>query len=67
MKLAMCGESYALLHLCAMALKSVHLLKSIHPTGPHMVPIMKDAEYRNVPHKVTTSVLILQISFPFCS
>ncbi|XP_055699615.1 uncharacterized protein LOC129799608 isoform X2 [Phlebotomus papatasi] len=51
MKLAMCGESYALLHLCAMALKSVHLLKSIHPTGPHMVPIMKDAEYRNVPHK----------------
>uniref|UniRef100_A0A6B2ENE5 E3 ubiquitin-protein ligase herc2 n=1 Tax=Phlebotomus kandelakii TaxID=1109342 RepID=A0A6B2ENE5_9DIPT len=55
MKLAMCGESYALLHLCAMALKSVHLLKSVYPTGPHMVSILKDAEYRNVPHKVTSS------------
>ncbi|XP_055689597.1 uncharacterized protein LOC129793513 isoform X2 [Lutzomyia longipalpis] len=55
MKLAMCGESYALLHLCAMALKSVHLLKSVHPTGPHMGAIMKDAELRNVPHKAPKS------------
>ncbi|GAB0090587.1 uncharacterized protein DMENIID0001_053250 [Sergentomyia squamirostris] len=51
MKLAMCGESYALLHLCAMALKSVHLLKSVHPTSQHMQHILKDAELRNVPHK----------------
>ncbi|XP_059611109.1 uncharacterized protein LOC132258029 isoform X2 [Phlebotomus argentipes] len=55
MKLAMCGESYALLHLCAMALKSVHLLKSQYPTGPHMAAILKDAELRNVPHKAPKS------------
>lgn len=49
LKLATYGESNALMHLCAMALKCVHLLRSTKLTGPHTRELLADAKLRNIP------------------
>lgn len=36
LKLAMFGENNALMHLCAMALKTLYVLKSTHPLSYHI-------------------------------
>lgn len=57
LKLATYGESNALLHLCAMALKCVYVLKSSRPTGAHAKALMDDLALRTIPQKSQTSTI----------
>lgn len=46
LKLASFGECNALMHLCAMALKNTHVIKSKYLTDPHMRYLLKTANLR---------------------
>lgn len=46
LKLASFGECNALMHLCAMALKNTHVIKSKYLTDPHMQYLLKTANLR---------------------
>uniref|UniRef100_A0A0A1XQW8 X-linked retinitis pigmentosa GTPase regulator homolog n=1 Tax=Zeugodacus cucurbitae TaxID=28588 RepID=A0A0A1XQW8_ZEUCU len=47
LKLAMFGQTCALMHLCAMALKTTYLLKSKYFSSPIIKTILKDITYRH--------------------
>lgn len=47
LKLAMFGQTYALMHLCSMALKCVYILKSQHFCNPIIKTILPDITYRH--------------------
>ncbi|XP_054728127.1 uncharacterized protein LOC129237413 isoform X1 [Anastrepha obliqua] len=47
LKLAMFGQTCALMHLCAMALKTTYLLKSKYFCSPIIKSILKDITYRH--------------------
>lgn len=51
LKLATYGESNALLHLCAMALKCIYVLKSSRPSGCHAKRLMEDLPLRTIRQK----------------
>lgn len=56
LKLATYGESNALLHLCAMALKCVYILKSSRPLGGHAKTLVEDLPLRTIPQKTQAGV-----------
>lgn len=47
LKLAMFGQTCALMHLCAMALKTTYLLKSKYFSSPIIKTLLKDVTYRH--------------------
>ncbi|XP_036324147.1 uncharacterized protein LOC118737630 isoform X2 [Rhagoletis pomonella] len=47
LKLAMFGQTCALMHLCAMALKTTYLLKSKYFCSPIIKTVLKDITYRH--------------------
>ncbi|XP_050340209.1 uncharacterized protein LOC126766471 isoform X2 [Bactrocera neohumeralis] len=47
LKLAMFGQTCALMHLCAMALKTTYLLKSRYFSSPIIKTLLKDITYRH--------------------
>lgn len=47
LKLATSGDNNALMHLCAMALKTVYILKSVYPVSHHIQYLQHTDEYQN--------------------